>query len=450
MRQSNSFILVWVVSAALAFSLACASIAQEAVAQAPPAEPAAITSDKTEDPVTTADPKISADDLEVLLQPLTRDELLIEVGGWRDLLKAKLQETAKHGLSALSSKANEIGAPISEEDSEARLKKLEFLNQLRNEKSELTERLGIAIDAYEEKGGDPEEFRQYVIATLGLKVDITDGAMFWAAILGWMNSENGGRLVLRKLALFSGILAAFWVLSAFIGRVVRNAVDRHPGVSDLLKKFINRMVRRTVLFIGLLVAISSLGVNVSALFALVGGGAFVIGFALQDTLGSFAAGIMVLIYRPFDVGDIVNVGGVEGKVDNVSLVSTTIRTADNKSILVPNQSVWGQVITNSSANQDRRVDLIFGIGYDDDIEKAQEILAQLVKQHELTLETPEPVIKVHELAASSVNFVCRPWVRTEDYWDVYWDLTRQVKEAFDANGISIPFPQQDVHYSGAQ
>ena len=205
------------------------------------------------------------------------------------------------------------------------------------------------------------------------------------------------------------------------------------------------MVRRVVLLLGLLVALSTVGVNVGALVALIGGGAFVLGFALQDTLSNFANGIMLFIYRPFDVGDAVDVNGVSGTVDAVSLVSTTIRSWDNKIILVPNKEVWGKVITNMTGSPERRVDMVFGIGYGDDIDKARSILERVVKEHPKTLDDPAPTIRVHELADSSVNFIVRPWSKTADYWAVYWDLTEQVKKAFDAEGISIPFPQRDVH-----
>jgi small conductance mechanosensitive channel len=215
--------------------------------------------------------------------------------------------------------------------------------------------------------------------------------------------------------------------------------------SALLTTFINNIIRRIVLFIGLITALSAIGVNVGALLALVGGSAFILGFALQDTLGNFAAGLMLLIYRPFDVGDAVDVGGVSGKVDKVSLVSTIIRTPDNKVVLVPNKQVWGQVITNSTASEERRVDMIFGIGYSDDADKAKEILERILAEHELVLDEPEPTVQLNELGASSVNFICRPWTKTGDYWTVYWDVTKQVKKEFDAKGISFPFPQQEVH-----
>jgi len=197
-------------------------------------------------------------------------------------------------------------------------------------------------------------------------------------------------------------------MATIVGNIVRKATELDVGMSDLLKQFINKTVRRTVMAIGLLVALGTIGVNVGAILALVGGSAFVIGFALQDTLGNFAAGLMLLMYRPFDVGDVVDVGGTTGKVDQVSLVNTTIRTFDNKIILVPNQSVWGQTIVNATASSTRRVDLVFGISYDDDYDKAREILEGIIENHEKILKDPEPVVRLHELADSSVNFVCRP------------------------------------------
>ena len=185
--------------------------------------------------------------------------------------------------------------------------------------------------------------------------------------------------------------------------------------------------------------------NIGPFLAAIGVAGFVIGFALQDTLSNFAAGLMILLYRPYDMGDFISAGGVKGTVRSMSLVATTLATPDNQNVVVPNGSIWGGVITNVTGNETRRVDLTFGIGYSDDMGKAEGVLRDLVSNHPLVLKDPEPVIKVHELADSSVNFVCRPWVKTSDYWQVYWDVTRSVKESFDKAGISIPFPQQDVY-----
>ena len=279
----------------------------------------------------------------------------------------------------------------------------------------------------------------------GPQVDVTDAGATWEAFTGWLVAKDGGVKWGLQILKFLGIVFIFWIIARFVRRVVARATELSDRFSELLEQFMVTMSFRAVMCIGLLVALGTVGVNVGALLAVIGGASFIIGFALQDTLGNFASGVMLLIYRPFDVGDAVEVGGVNGKIDRVSLVSTTIRTFDNKVVLVPNRNVWGQVITNASASDTRRVDMIFGIGYDDDADKAREILGRIVSSHELVLEEPEPVIQLHELADSSVNFICRPWVNTGDYWQVHWDLIQQVKAEFDREGISIPYPQQDIH-----
>jgi len=217
------------------------------------------------------------------------------------------------------------------------------------------------------------------------------------------------------------------------------------ATSDLLKEFLISFVRRVVVLTGLLVAVSMLEISVGPVLAVVGAAGFVVAFALQGTLSNFASGIMILAYRPFDVGDAINAGGVSGVVKAMNLVSTVIYTFDNQRVIVPNNSIWGGVITNITGLPTRRVDMVFGIGYSDDMDKAAGILEDVVRRHELVMDDPAPVIKVHELADSSVNLVCRPWAKTSDYWTVYWDITKQAKQRFDAEGISIPFPQRDVH-----
>jgi small conductance mechanosensitive channel len=230
-----------------------------------------------------------------------------------------------------------------------------------------------------------------------------------------------------------------------ISKAVKKAVIRIEGASELLKDFIVNIIRKLIFIVGFVVALSMLEINIGPLLAAIGAAGFIIGFALQGTLSNFAAGIMILIYRPYDVGDLVDIGGTFGTVNAMTIVSTTLMTVDNQKVVVPNNMIWGDKITNVTGTDQRRVDMVFGIGYSDDIAKAQKILEDILLKHEAILKDPEPVVKVHELADSSVNFVVRPWVKTENYWDVYWDITRTVKERFDAEGVSIPFPQRDVH-----
>lgn len=199
------------------------------------------------------------------------------------------------------------------------------------------------------------------------------------------------------------------------------------------------------MLVGILVALSQVGVSLGPALAGLGVAGFIVGFALQDTLGNFAAGGMILFYRPYDVDDFVEVAGAIGLVKKMSLVSTTINTFDNQTLIIPNSKIWGDVIKNVTAQRTRRVDLEFGISYSDDIEKTERILREVLESHEKVLKEPAPNIRLHNLGDSSVNFIVRPWTKTPDYWEVYWDITREVKMRFDREGISIPFPQRDVH-----
>lgn len=332
-------------------------------------------------------------------------------------------------------------------EEKARLKShlLKNLTQLRAERTQLIDRFSVALDALKLKGGDDAVYRKYIAAVSGIAVDVSDAGAMWSTITGWLQSDQGGIRWLKNFFFFLITLICFWFLSKIIGKATQKGLEMQPRLSTLMRDVVQTVVRRTLLAVGLIVALSALEVDIGPLLAVIGAAGFVVAFALQDTLGNFASGIMILINRPFDVGDLIDVAGVYGKVVSMNLVSTTIATLDNQVVIVPNNSIWGGVITNVTGSDLRRIDMVFGIGYADDIGAAQKVLETIVNEHPLTLDNPAPVIRLNELADSSVNFICRPWVKSEDYWSVYWDITRAVKEQFDANGISIPFPQQDVH-----
>ena len=278
----------------------------------------------------------------------------------------------------------------------------------------------------------------------------SSNALFRVFEDGWITlkkalKENAPDLMFRAM-LFLIVLLIFRTLSRITKRLVRATTDRAKlDMSELLRNILISTSGGIVMALGVLMALSQVGVSLAPMLAGLGVAGFIVGFALQDTLGNFAAGAMILIYRPFDVDDFVEVTGASGLVKKMNLVSTTITTFDNQTLVVPNSKIWGDVIKNVTAQTERRVDLVFGIGYGDDIELAENVLADIVASHEKILKDPEPQIKVHTLGDSSVNFVVRPWVKTDDYWDVYWYMTREVKLRFDREGISIPFPQRDVH-----
>lgn len=382
---------------------------------------------------TAADPGIAVEDLKLLLTPLRLDEMGDEVKRWMEVLEAKVAE-----LSDV-----EIQARAAEGEAQATL--VTRAAGLRDERTAIIDRVRVVLTAYTAKGGGVAEHNQYIAAVSGINLDVTDAGGAWLTVRAWLVSPQGGLRWAKNIGLFLLVVIIARILGGVAAGVVGRGMNRMATASDLLKRFFVKVVRQTIFLVGLVVALSMLGVQIGPLLAAMGAVGFVVGFALQGTLSNFASGIMILLYRPFDVGDWVSVGGVSGKVQSMSLVSTTITTGDNQNILVPNNSIWGDVITNVTANDTRRVDMVFGIGYSDDMAKANGILEQVVTQHEKVLDDPAPVIKVHELADSSVNFIVRPWAKTSDYWDVYWDVTRTVKERFDAESVSIPFPQHDVH-----
>ena len=381
------------------------------------------------DSMRIGDSALEVSSLELILDPLTAEELEVIAVSWRDSLKQTIQQISELGLKA---------GELSEDDKKKG-------DDLVEEKNKLLILFRTVIEELEAKGGEMGTFKAYAAAVSGAQIAVSKDGSPWSKYSSWFSSKEGGIKLGIQTLKFLGVMLAFWVLAGFVRRVVRKAAEKSDRFSELLEQFMIKISFRFVMIVGLIVALGTVGINVAALLTVIGGASFIIAFALQDTLSNFAAGIMLLIYRPFDVGDVVEVGGVSGKIDQVSLVSTMIRTFDNKVVLVPNKNVWGQIITNSSSSEERRVDMIFGIGYSDDAEKAEQILAKIVEDHELVLEDPEPTIKLNELADSSVNFICRPWVKTPDYWQVHWDVTQRVKAEFDKSGISIPFPHQELH-----
>jgi small conductance mechanosensitive channel len=226
--------------------------------------------------------------------------------------------------------------------------------------------------------------------------------------------------------------------------IVRRLLER-ARMDDILVNFVCSMLGGALLLVVVIAALDRLGVDTTSLVAVIGAAGLAIGLALQDSLKNFAAGVMLIVFRPFRAGDFVEAGGTTGVVEKISIFSSTLRTPDNREIVVPNGAIYSDVIINYSARATRRIDLVFGIGYGDDLRKAKQIIEQVLAGEERVLKDPAPVIAVAELGASSVDLHVRPWVVTADYFATMCDLKEKVKIAFDENGISIPFPQMDVH-----
>ncbi|MBU0970484.1 MAG: mechanosensitive ion channel [Proteobacteria bacterium] len=239
------------------------------------------------------------------------------------------------------------------------------------------------------------------------------------------------------------LLVGKW-LAGKLSRLLTKLLEKNR-VDVTLVKFLESIIYYTLMIVVTIAAAGQLGINTTSFLTIVGAAGLAIGLALKDSLSNFASGVMLILFRPYRVDDFVDFGGVSGSVVSISLFTTTLNTVDNKRVIVPNASITSNVITNVTANKTRRVDLVISIGYDDDLKKAKEILHGIIAEEDRVLETPKTKIAVSQLADSSVDFIVRPWVKTADYWDVYFDLTEKIKLTFDKEGVKIPYPQQDVH-----
>ena len=262
--------------------------------------------------------------------------------------------------------------------------------------------------------------------------NLTDKLWEWGALYGTKVLAAVAILVIGRIVV--------GILTSLVRRLLRKS-----NVDETLSKFVTSLTRILLMMFLIIAAVGALGVQTTSFVAIIGAAGLAVGFALQGSLANFAAGVLLIIFRPFKVGDFIDAGGATGVVQAVSIFTTVLNTPDNKKVIIPNGSITGGNIINYSAQEMRRIDLVFGIGYDEDIKKAKETLERIVAEDSRVLEDPSPTVAVSELADSSVNFVVRPWVKTADYWDVYFAITEKVKLTFDEQGISIPFPQRDIH-----
>lgn len=385
------------------------------------------------------DPALDLEELRFRLLPLTQEQLVALAQAWRD----NAQQITQRGVDLTL---------------QARKAEPATADRLRQERAELLKQRKAMFDKYaavvsslEAKGGDPaliKELRTYRSAITVEETQNLTHTEIAENVLDWLIAADGGIQLALRIGVILGALLGLLVAARIVRGWARRLFGRIPNLSKLLQGFLAMAVYWLTIAVGLMIVLAALGVNITPLFALIGGASFIIAFAMQDTLGNLAAGLMIMINRPFDEGDYVTIAGKGGTVRNVSVVATTISTPDNQVIIIPNSKVWGDVITNVTASDTRRVDMVFGIGYEDSIEKAQEVLEEIVTAHPRVLRDPEPLIRVNELGESAVKFIVRPWVRAEDYWDVYWELTQNVKETFDRHGLTIPLPQTEMRIRG--
>lgn len=379
---------------------------------------------------------LSKSELRLLTLPMPESEMAELAVVWQGHLRSKIKDSVLLNLELENATAGQTSA--------IREKIVVSTTELNSTLAKYQ----TVLSEWQQKGANPDDLAlhtKYARAVTAELYRVTDIVALVRIAKVWLLSSDGGLGFLIKVA--SGIVALFvlTLIAKFNRRIVTRALERVSAMSQLLKTFIQKVVYWLTLAVGIVLFLAVIGVNVTPVFAVFGGISFILAFALQDTLGNLASGLMIMLLKPFDTGDLIHVSGTSGIVDDVSIIATTIRTFDNQIIVVPNSKAWGDVITNVNAAPERRVDLVFGIGYTDNAPKAIEILTSLIEQNKLCLSEPAPSVFVGELADSSVNIFCRPWVKTPDYWTVYWDMLHQAKDQFDAEGISIPFPQRDVH-----
>ena len=273
--------------------------------------------------------------------------------------------------------------------------------------------------------------------------DLTEMTGFdWAGLLEMAQTtgvEFGIRLLIALVIFYVGRIVA-----RMLQRGLRKVMEAQE-MDKILQTFVSNLVYWTLMVFVIIAAINQVGIQTTSLIAVMGAAGLAVGLALQGSLSNFAAGVLIVLFRPYRVGDWVEAAGISGAVEQVQILTTVLKTGDNKQIIVPNSQIMNSIITNYSANDTRRVDLIIGVSYEDDLDKVRKTIQELVDADERILREPACTIAVAALADSSVNFTVRPWVKTADYWDVMFGLTEAIKKRFDQDGISFPFPQQDVH-----
>lgn len=253
----------------------------------------------------------------------------------------------------------------------------------------------------------------------------------------------GSNLIFAILIFFLGSLITKWVVSLIGKALGRSKLD------EMLVGFVKNILRWVLLLVVITAALDQLGIDTTSFIAILGAAGLAVGLALKDSLQNFASGVMLILFRPFRIGDFIEAAGTAGVVEEIKIFSTLLRTPDNREVIVPNGDIYSSSITNNNARETRRIDLVVGIGYDDDLREAKRLLEELVKSDERVLEDPAPLVAVGELGASSVDLLVRPWVRTPDYFSTKCDITERIKLTLDDAGISIPYPQMDLHLNGS-
>ena len=433
------------ITAFAATSLVCVFVsctvpiaAQETEVEETPIEASVTEEAIPEEAITTKNPKISLKHLTLLVKPLTLEQLQNEAAAWLLLLQSKVQAISD---AEIALESQNLEAPEGAVN-----------NQTANLKSEeiaLIARFNIVLDELDAKGGDSSSYRKYIDAISGLEKYITDSNGLGVQLVSWFTSEEGGISlavdIVIGLAKLGSILLITVIAAPRLGRLTDNLLRRVSGISILFRDFIVIIVKRGVLVIGALIALAALGVDLGPILAVVGGASFVLAFALQSNLGNFASGLMLLINKPFDVGDEVKVAGYWAYVDSISLASTKIKDFSGNIITLPNNTVWGGDIINYTHAEIRKMGLAIHVKFQQDLDKVYDMWMEITAEHPKVLDDPAPSWfpwNGHYDYYIGVNLTA--WSKTDDYWGVYIDLLKELQKRIGELNIELAAPQQEI------
>ncbi|MEM8571203.1 MAG: mechanosensitive ion channel family protein [Pseudomonadota bacterium] len=408
------------------------------------------------EPLTTDDPEIEPRALEILLAPLTRAEINIEIDAWFARVQEAVAElsVAEFELFELSA-AEEAAAAEAREAAEAessdettedeaeaevspeREALIERVTELREVRTAEGDRLKIVLDAFEAKGGTPEataEYRTYLAEVGGVRVDTQDARTMLLTLTEWAKAEDGGQRLVRNLATVLGAGVGGIVIGWLASITLNFGLKRTALSSKLLRHFVRRWIVFAAGLVGFLVGLSWIGTNMTPILAGLGAAGFILAFALQNTISNFASGLLILFQRPFDAGDEIEAAGISGEVESVSLFSTYLSTDENRKVIVPNNMIWDDVIVNSTGAETRRLSIEVEVdATEHGLEDAEELLMQIMSDHPDVLYDPAPDLKLRGVTTESLTFVCWPWVKTAERDRIRWDLVARFGRGLKVN-----------------
>lgn len=324
-----------------------------------------------------------------------------------------------------------------EAESDAKNQLVATVTELQAQQTAIIDRFNVVLDEFEKKGGAAEPFRKYIQAVSGIELDAKDTEGLGLRLIGWAQSDEGGMRWANNTGKFLGVFITTIIAAQLLGTLLNLTLSKVGGTSVLMRHFIVMLIKRGGILLGFLLALTALEVSLGPVLALLGGVSFVLAFALQSNLGNLASGLMIMAYKPFDVGDEIKVGGLWGYVDSITLANTKIKGFSGQIFTVPNNTVWGDTIENLSHDQIRQFKIWLRVGFEDDLAQVEQLLVEILKSHPKVLENPAPGTLVWELEDYYISINVKAWTKKEDYWKVYQDAIRMIQARFNKEGIKL-------------